>query len=234
VSTDENKKKKKKCFEFKKKGRCKAGDSCPFLHELGSKRKKSEEMRCVVAPSSNDDKKNKDCINWKTKGKCRKGDKCPYRHDEAVREALLLKKSKKDAVPSQNSEEKMRQPISVRVFGLNYDTTEDDVREYFNECGPIVEITFPTFEDSGRSKGYCGILFQSPKAVAKAVEKDGKELHERWLSVQAGKMYLRQWEQRDSDRAEKSKRDKDDEKGLPVGEFGQKVKRRRTHGFSSD
>jgi RNA recognition motif-containing protein len=118
---------------------------------------------------------------------------------------------------------------------LNYDTTEDDVRDYFKDCGPIVEITFPTFEDSGRSKGYCGVLFQSPKAVAKAVEKDGMELHERWLSVQAGKMYLRQWEQRDNERAEKSKREKEGDDNKPsVGEYGQKVKRRKTHGYSKD
>ena len=71
----------------------------------------------------------------------------------------------------------------------------------FQHCGPIVELTFPTFEDSGRSKGYCGILFQSPKAVAKAVELDGKELHGRWLRVQAGKMYLKQWEEQHASRA---------------------------------
>jgi RNA recognition motif-containing protein len=91
-----------------------------------------------------------------------------------------------------------------------------------------MELTFPTFEDSGRSKGYCGILFQSPKAVAKAVELDGKELHGRWLRVQAGKMYLKQWEEQHE--AGNEKRNKD-EKQAQVGEFGQRVKRRKQHGF---
>ena len=121
------------------------------------------------------------------------------------------KKAKKD---------KQRQPLSVRVFGLNYDTSESDVRSYFEHCGPIMELTFPTFEDSGRSKGYCGILFQSPKAVAKAVELDGKELHGRWLRVQAGKMYLKQWEEQHESRKRK------------VGEFGQPVKKRKKHGYN--
>jgi RNA recognition motif-containing protein len=86
-----------------------------------------------------------------------------------------------------------------------------------------VELTFPRFEDSGRSKGYCGILFQSPKAVAKAIELDGKELHGRWLQVQAGKMYLKQWEEHDESRKRIVERS-------DVGEFGQKVKKRRQHG----
>lgn len=161
----------------------------------------------------------KDCITWKKKGKCSKGDKCPYRHDEALQKKALEKKKRK------RGDMKERQPLSVRVFGLNYDTTESDVRAYFQHCGPIMELTFPKFEDSGRSKGYCGILFQSPKAVAKAVELDGKELHGRWLRVQAGKMYLKQWEEQHESR----KVEKSDE--AQVGEFGQKVKKRKQHGF---
>ena len=85
--------------------------------------------------------------------------------------------------------------MSVRVFGMNYETTEEDIRSFFAECGPIQDVTFPIFEDSGRSKGYCGVWFSSPKAVSKAVELDGQELQGRWLRIQAGKMYLKQWEE---------------------------------------
>ena len=80
---------------------------------------------------------------------------------------------------------------------LNYDTKEEDIRSLFGNCGPIVDITFPTFEDSGRSKGYCGILFQSPRVVEQALLLHETELHGRWLSVQAGKMMLKQWEARE-------------------------------------
>eukprot|EP00560_Eucampia_antarctica_P002016 CAMPEP_0197834974 /NCGR_PEP_ID=MMETSP1437-20131217/24289_1 /TAXON_ID=49252 ORGANISM="Eucampia antarctica, Strain CCMP1452" /NCGR_SAMPLE_ID=MMETSP1437 /ASSEMBLY_ACC=CAM_ASM_001096 /LENGTH=412 /DNA_ID=CAMNT_0043440059 /DNA_START=6 /DNA_END=1244 /DNA_ORIENTATION=+ len=236
IKNTEDKKKKQKCFAFKKKGNCKAGDSCPFLHELGTKKKKLEETISDETVNPDNEKKNKDCINWKNKGKCRKGDKCTYRHDESVREALLLKKSKKQAISKEVPEKKERQPLSVRVFGLNYDTTEIDIREYFKDCGPIVEVTFPTFEDSSRSKGYCGVLFQSPKAIAKAVEMDGMELHGRWLSIQAGKMYLKQWEKRDNERTGRPNRDEksnETEQAL-IGEYGQKVKRRKTHGFKDE
>ena len=141
------------------------------------------------------DKSQIDCINYKNKGKCRKGDKCPYRHDanslrNNKKKQQLLSKQLGEAGETSNTKEetmttmKKRQSLSIRVFGLNYTTTEQDVHDYFTHCGKIMEITFPTYDDSGRSKGYCGVLFTSPKAVEKAVRglealepKDGYERH---------------------------------------------------------
>ena len=235
--------KKKKCFSFKKKGKCAKGDGCPFSHdmlpskeEIGHKQGKS--------PSE------KDCINWKRKGKCRKLNSkggCPYRHDSKVRDMALAKKASQNASNKRKHTDddktgrhnKVKQPLCVRVFGMNYDTKEEDIRSLFGNCGPIVDITFPTFEDSGRSKGYCGILFQSPRAVEQALLLHETELHGRWLSVQAGKMMLKQWEARERQyRGEKSiDGDINNESNNPVedempeiGEFGQKVKKRKTHG----
>lgn len=176
-------KKKGKCFAFKK-GKCTKGDDCPFSHDFEPERK--NEIKGETPKSE------KDCINWKTKGKCRKGPKCPYRHDEEVQKNALRKLKKKKRAADGSKE---KQPLSIRVFGMNYETTEQDIRTFFSECGPIQEVTFPTFEDSGRSKGYCGVWFSSPKAVSKAVELDGQELMGRWLRIQAGKMYLKQWEE---------------------------------------
>ena len=208
-STSTSKKsKKQKCFAYKK-GKCKRGDDCPFSHDfVPSVTNKPTTTSTVTAeepekPVSQTPKSEKDCINWKTKGKCRKGDKCPYRHDESVQQLALAKLKKKDKSKKRLRDEdgeqhtnnkKQKQPLSVRVFGLNYDTKEQDVRDFFEGCGPIMEVTFPVFEDSGRSKGYCGVRFTSPKAVEKAIELDGQELFGRWLRIQAGKMYLKQWE----------------------------------------
>jgi RNA recognition motif-containing protein len=122
---------------------------------------------------------------------------------------------------------KVRQPLWIRAFGLNYDSTQEDIRAFFKECGPIMEVNFPTFEDSGRSKGYCGVRFQSPNAVEKAIDLNGKELHGRWLSVQAGKMYLRQWDEQVQAQEEAQSKSRKAPDGQ-AGELDQKdVKRRK-------
>jgi hypothetical protein len=233
---------KKKCFAFKK-GKCKAGDDCPYSHDFvvatNNTKQTSESTSTTTGSSTITIPKNeKVCINWKTKGKCRKGDKCPYRHDEAVREAGQAKRASKKGTTTTKlnggaggqeatASSKVRQPLWVRAFGLNYDSTQEDIRTFFQDCGPIMEVNFPTFEDSGRSKGYCGVRFQSPNAVDKAIDLNGKELHGRWLSVQAGKMYLRQWEdqvQAQEQAQSKSRKAPDGE----AGELNQKdVKRRK-------
>jgi RNA recognition motif-containing protein len=199
------------------------------------------------------DKSQIDCINYKNKGKCRKGDKCPYRHDanslrnNKKKQQLLSKQLGEDGETSNTKEEttttmKKRQSLSIRVFGLNYTTTEQDVHDYFTHCGKIMEITFPTYDDSGRSKGYCGVLFTSPKAVEKAVALDGGELHGRWLRIQEGKMYLKKWEEAEnirSSRKEGNERlgntdDVNSGGDCEKGEYGQKVKRRKKHGFKDE
>jgi RNA recognition motif-containing protein len=232
--------KKEKCFSFKKRGKCAKGDSCPFSHDAGPT-KEGDGADKRPKPASQ-----KDCINWKKKGKCRKLNSeggCPYRHADGVRDVALAKKTDRSAGSERKrgaEGNKVKQPLCVRVFGMNYDTKEEDIRSLFEHCGPIVEIAFPTFEDSGRSKGYCGVLFQSPKAVEKALLLHETELHGRWLSVQAGRMMLKQWEARErksrddkgafDGKSSKSKRFALTESS-EIGEFGQKIKKRKKHGY---
>jgi hypothetical protein len=204
TSDKDNKKKRGKCFAYKK-GKCSNGDECPFSHDFEPTVEKEKTDPTDVTAASNKSsipQSEKDCINWKTKGKCRKGDKCPYRHDPKLLKKVQEKKKTKrkretdedNDDDGSNEQKKTKQPLCIRVFGLAYDTTEEDIRAFFESCGKIQDIRFPIFEDSGRSKGYCGIWFTSPKAVDKAIELNEHELMGRWLSVQAGKMYLREWE----------------------------------------
>jgi len=216
------------------------------------KRNKDDDNKTTTTKEEKD-KSQIDCINYKNKGKCRKGDKCPYRHDayslrnNKKKQQLLSKQLGEDGETSNTKEETMttmkkRQSLSIRVFGLNYTTTEQDLHDYFTHCGKIMEITFPTYDDSGRSKGYCGVLFTSPKAVEKAVALDGSELHGRWLRIQEGKMYLKKWEEAEnirSSRKEGNERlgntdDVNSGGDCEKGEYGQKVKRRKKHGFKDE
>jgi len=201
-------KRKGKCFTYKKKGTCSKGDHCTFSHDFEPDTKtgdnETKDTTKGAVPNSE-----KDCINWKTKGKCRKRDRCVYKHDlevqKKVLEKIAKKKRKREEVVDNNAEDdnqkrgrKEKQPLSVRVFGLNYDTTEADVKEFMESTAghAVKSIVFPTFHDSNRGKGYCGVYFASPKAAMAAVEKcDNAELQGRWLRVQTGKsMTIEEWE----------------------------------------
>ncbi|KAL3811879.1 hypothetical protein ACHAXA_005545 [Cyclostephanos tholiformis] len=233
------------CINFKNKGKCRRGSTCPYKHDPSILRVK---LRAKVMMGDDIEDANKDGGGGGGGGGGDNDDDDD--HDEST------KRSGRGA-----ANDKVRQSLSVRVFGLNYDTTEKDVRDYFADCGRIMDVTFPTWEDSGRSKGYCGVLFTSPKAVMKAVALDGMELHGRWLRVQEGKMYLRKWEEAEN---KKKKYDGDNGRWVGgggsgkrgwqdgtagvdatavagdvtktfeeplVGEFGQRVKRRKKHGY---
>lgn len=229
-------KRKGKCFIYKKKGKCDKGDDCPFSHDFmvasnilienttanNKKQKRSNDNDKNESEGKYNETNNitnnnkvklsnsqKDCINWKTKGKCRKGDRCEYKHDLELQRKALDKKAKKkrqrdgddgdDDNDNKRIKRKEKQPLCVRVFGLNYDTTENDIKEFIqktNDGHQIKSILFPKWEDSQRSKGYCGIYFASPKAAQDCVTKcDNAELHGRWLRVQTGKsMTVDQWD----------------------------------------
>ncbi|KAL3805966.1 hypothetical protein ACHAW5_002502 [Stephanodiscus triporus] len=233
------------CINLKNKGKCRKGTRCPYRHEGSVLRGK---MRCA--------KSRADCIGGGGEedgggrgggGGGGGGGGDEKDDDDGGEEGKETKKRGRRI-------DKARQSLSVRVFGLNYDTTEKDVREYFANCGRIMEVTFPIWEDSGRSKGYCGVLFTSPKAVELAIALDGNELHGRWLRVQEGKMYLRKWEEAEDERRKKNDNGRGgvgddgrrrtrgvgeerpttgDEEPYDtlVGEYGQRVKRRKRHGF---
>jgi len=46
------------------------------------------------------------------------------------------------------------------VGGLNYETSEDDVGQYFKQFGPLQEHVLMKFPDSGRSKGFGFVVYE--------------------------------------------------------------------------
>ncbi|KAF2238149.1 RNA-binding domain-containing protein [Viridothelium virens] len=56
----------------------------------------------------------------------------------------------------------------VWVGNLGFETTEEDVKQTFEPCGTIANIHMATFEDSGRSKGYAWVTFETVEAATSA------------------------------------------------------------------
>ena len=62
-------------------------------------------------------------------------------------------------------------PPNKRIFlgNLRFDTTEESLKEHFEQCGPIEQCMVATFEDSGKCKGYAWITFADLEGSARAV-----------------------------------------------------------------
>ena len=72
----------------------------------------------------------------------------------------------------------------IFVGGLNWDATDDDLRETFGECGGITDAVVVNDRDTGRSRGFGFVTYSSDEEAKAAVEKfDGQDFMGRKLTV---------------------------------------------------
>ena len=76
---------------------------------------------------------------------------------------------------------------TVFVNGLSYESTEQDVSEFFSEIGEIEKINLPKYQDSDRNIGYCHVTFETKDQAEKSMEMDGKYLNGRYLKLEWSK-----------------------------------------------
>jgi len=67
----------------------------------------------------------------------------------------------KQVAPSENKK--------IVVRNLSFDTTEETIRKMLKNCGVISECTLPSFEDSGRNRGWAIVTFASSDSVERAL-----------------------------------------------------------------
>lgn len=68
----------------------------------------------------------------------------------------------------------MNNPRTVYVEGLPFDSSEDDVRTFFDSVGGrIKSVRLPRWHDSGRLRGYGHVEFESIAQAEKAIELNG-------------------------------------------------------------
>jgi len=73
--------------------------------------------------------------------------------------------------------------LKVFVGGLNWETTEDSVKEFFKDCGETTDVYFPTDRETGNYRGFCFITFEELDGSAASCAKNGEELDGKWLKV---------------------------------------------------
>jgi RNA recognition motif-containing protein len=166
---------RKPCFNWKKKGKCRKGDKCPYLHLTAEEIASRSGGSSSSSSSGGGDGSNKN----KKRAKKRKRQDQGGGASGGANWSAIRPGDSYDAEPGQ-----------VRVFGMPYSATEEDVRAFFSSCpGTIDEFDMPLWEDSGRSKGFCGLKFSSDAGVAAALALDGQDMGGRWLRIQRGKMF---------------------------------------------
>ena len=70
------------------------------------------------------------------------------------------------------------------IGSLAYATTDDTMKAFFEQIGPVASARVITDRDSGRSKGFGFVQFENDADNQKAVDQlDGKELDGRTISV---------------------------------------------------
>jgi len=72
---------------------------------------------------------------------------------------------------------------TVYVGGVSYDARENDVQEFFSQCGEVVSVRLPTFPDSGRAKGIAFVEFADKAAVDAALNLTDSEFLGRSIKV---------------------------------------------------
>ncbi|ESO05501.1 hypothetical protein HELRODRAFT_77494 [Helobdella robusta] len=56
------------------------------------------------------------------------------------------------------------------IGGLDWSLTADQIHEYFENFGPVVEVKLKTDIYTGQSRGFAFLLFQNPESVDKVLE----------------------------------------------------------------
>lgn len=71
---------------------------------------------------------------------------------------------------------------TVFVGNLSFQTNEDTIRDFFDECGSIVDVRMAKTPE-GKSKGFCHIEFEAAEASEKALKKAGENVDGRDIRV---------------------------------------------------
>lgn len=72
---------------------------------------------------------------------------------------------------------------TVYLQGLPFKSNEAEVRKFFKDTGEIVSIRLPKWHDSGNLKGYGHVEFRKAEDAAKALEKSGEYIQDRYVTI---------------------------------------------------
>jgi RNA recognition motif-containing protein len=72
----------------------------------------------------------------------------------------------------------------VRVSGLSYDATKEDIEAHFNTFTKVKRVNLLTDRNTGNSKGLCFVKFYDEQGLDLAVANNRCEHMGRWLNIE--------------------------------------------------
>lgn len=82
--------------------------------------------------------------------------------------------------------DKERTDYSKTIFvgNITFETTEEKLRQFFEDVAKNFEVKIQNNDNSGRSKGYAYVIFENAEDVENALKKNGQELDGRTLTIE--------------------------------------------------
>eukprot|EP00928_Gymnodinium_smaydae_P025026 TRINITY_DN20071_c0_g1_i1.p1 TRINITY_DN20071_c0_g1~~TRINITY_DN20071_c0_g1_i1.p1 ORF type:complete len:428 (-),score=79.36 TRINITY_DN20071_c0_g1_i1:87-1370(-) len=106
---------------------------------------------------------------------------------------------------------------TVFVSGLPYYTTEEKLRKIFSECGTITTLKLPMCSwDESQSRGFAFISYTDKAAVGKALQMDGKQYEDRYMSVKKAVQHEEAVKTRDKRKENKAKAEDVEKTSQPI------------------
>ena len=73
------------------------------------------------------------------------------------------------------------------VGSLAWATSDESLHDFFSQCGPVDEAKVITDRDTGRSRGFGFVTFETEDSAQQALDLDGQELDGRSIHVDFAK-----------------------------------------------
>jgi len=136
--------------------------------------KKAKKVAVEAVNSASEDE---DSVEKKPKkSKKSKKERAEIVNSNSEDEEVVVKQSKKkrkkeeDLLVDDSASEGDLETFTVYVEGIPYETTNEDIWNLFSDCGMVVDVRVPRWNDSGKCRGYAHVDFEKKKHMLKAIE----------------------------------------------------------------
>ena len=110
---------------------------------------------------------------------------------EALQSNVQENLSPEPAEPSKDNEADTR---SIYVGNVDYSSTQENLQEFFSQCGSVIRVTIPIDKWSSTPKGFGYVEFKHPDSVVNAMVLNGTEFRGRALKITPKRTNVPSWQ----------------------------------------